>query len=528
MRKFSMLFVLVAALFAAAGAGSAHAAEPLFKVYVDGHLAASNALVKNGSTIVPFRSVLAKLNFSIDYDAKAKIVRAWKDNLEIVFTVGSKRALLNGKSVPLTAAPAVINNSTYIPLRFVSESMNYDIEFDSSTKAIYIDSKDAAGSDYTAPSTTVPAAKPIETAPTAPNPTSTELSTKDVTELNDSKVVIVLTDTSQGSAVSLGEGVFLTNYHVIEDAQSVEIMDIDGNRYEIAGYISVDAKKDLALIKTKERIAIGSVAIGNPGGLKKGDKVVAIGSPLGQQNTVSQGVISNISKIDGVNVLQISVPIDHGSSGGGLFDTQGKLVGITTSGIDTSIADLNFAVSISEAGSMIGGIAGKSHRDIATTAFNPAGTSSKPSASNNGGSGSGSASASEVVNQITKGLNKAVTYIPTDAADIPIGVWEGGTPDGNIFIMSEIGRKDYLTYLEGWPDNKPDIETWATAIGEVISESFPDNDVVMVVYFEDFFTTYPESFDPSDITPVKGGYEVSQILISVIIEDGEVTVNVEY
>ncbi|CAH1189993.1 hypothetical protein PAECIP111893_00077 [Paenibacillus plantiphilus] len=524
MRKLSMLFVLVAAFFV--GTTSAYAAEPLFKVYVDGHLAASNALVKNGSTIVPFRSILAKLNFYIEYDARAKIVKASKDSTEIIFTVGSKRAVLNGKSVPLTAAPEVINNSTYIPLRFVSESMNYNIEFDQPTKAIYIDSKETTSSEYSPLVTPAPAPepapKPVETAPVNTAPTSTELSTKAITELNDSKVVIVNTDTSQGSAVSLGEGVFITNYHVIEDAKAVSITDIDGNTHDIAGYISLDEKRDLALIKTKKRITMGSVAIGTPGDLKKGDKVVAIGSPLGQQNTVSQGVISNIGVIDGVNTLQISVPIDHGSSGGGLFDTQGKLVGITSSGIDSSIADLNFAVSISEARSMISSIAGKSHGDIPTTAFSPAATATKPATPNNGGSG-GSSSAKEAATLITEGLNKGVTFIPTDEADIPLETWVGGVPTGRVFIMSQMLGENYLTYLEGWPNNKSDVKIWATALGETVSEHFPGHDVVMVVYYEGFFKTYPDGFKPSEITTVNGGYEVTHFIVTIMIEDGVVT-----
>ena len=83
--------------------------------------------------------------------------------------------------------------------------------------------------------------------------------------------------------------------------------------------------------------------------LAKGNKVVAIGSPKGLQNTVSEGIVSSFRIVEGVQQIQISAPIDHGSSGGGLFNSKGELVGVTASGYAGSNADLNFAVAIDEA-----------------------------------------------------------------------------------------------------------------------------------------------------------------------------------
>ena len=73
-----------------------------------------------------------------------------------------------------------------------------------------------------------------------------------------------------------------------------------------------------------------------------GDKAYAIGSPRGLENTFSSGEISQLRED---NIIQISVPIDHGSSGGALINEYGEAIGITSAGLDDSGANLNFAVS---------------------------------------------------------------------------------------------------------------------------------------------------------------------------------------
>ena len=75
-----------------------------------------------------------------------------------------------------------------------------------------------------------------------------------------------------------------------------------------------------------------------------GEKVYAIGSPRGLENTFSSGEISQFR--ENGSVIQISVPIDHGSSGGALINEYGEAIGITSGGFDNSGANLNFAVNI--------------------------------------------------------------------------------------------------------------------------------------------------------------------------------------
>lgn len=178
--------------------------------------------------------------------------------------------------------------------------------------------------------------------------TRPELTAKEIVQLNDSKVVMIETDLAQGSGVIVGEGLVLTNDHVIYGAQEGKVLLTDGTEYDIEGIVARDEIKDLALIKTTKKINVSPVEIGSYTSLEKGDTIFAIGSPYGLQNTISQGIVSSFRSLDDVQLIQINAGIDHGSSGGGLFNNRGELVGITTSGYG-SVANLNFAVAIDEA-----------------------------------------------------------------------------------------------------------------------------------------------------------------------------------
>ena len=182
-----------------------------------------------------------------------------------------------------------------------------------------------------------------------PKPVNPDLSTSEIAELNDRKVVLIETNRGQGSGIIVGDSLILTNEHVINGMKSGNVILNDGTSYGIEGIVKSDENKDLALIKTTQKIAgIDPVMIGTYRSLNKGDKIVAIGSLLGLQNTVSEGIVSSFRLNGGVQLIQISAPIDHGSSGGGLFNKKGELVGVTSSGYDSN-ADLNFAIAIDEA-----------------------------------------------------------------------------------------------------------------------------------------------------------------------------------
>lgn len=150
----------------------------------------------------------------------------------------------------------------------------------------------------------------------------------------------VATDGGTGSGCVLDtDGNILTNYHVIESADSLEVSLPDHTKYR-AKVVGFDKQNDLAVIKIsgapKERLH--PIAIGDSNALKVGQKVLAIGNPLGLQNTMTTGIVSSLGRrikteegtlVD--NVIQTDAAINPGNSGGPLLNTAGEMIGINTS-----------------------------------------------------------------------------------------------------------------------------------------------------------------------------------------------------
>jgi putative serine protease PepD len=139
---------------------------------------------------------------------------------------------------------------------------------------------------------------------------------------------------SQGSGVILEpSGLIVTNNHVVQAGGSLSVVTSDG-RTVPADLVEGDARQDLAVLRPQGSVGRGAELAEEPdGGLRQGDRVFAIGSPFGLQNTVTAGVVSAVGRTnpEGVPMIQIDAPINPGNSGGGLFDLRGRLVGIPTS-----------------------------------------------------------------------------------------------------------------------------------------------------------------------------------------------------
>jgi S1-C subfamily serine protease len=144
---------------------------------------------------------------------------------------------------------------------------------------------------------------------------------------------------STGSGCVLDtDGNILTNYHVIQSADSLEVTLPDQTKYH-AKVVGFDRQNDLAIIRIagapKERLH--PIALGDSNALNVGQKVLAIGNPLGLQNTLTIGIVSSLGRriktengdlID--NVIQTDAAINPGNSGGPLLNTAGEMIGINT------------------------------------------------------------------------------------------------------------------------------------------------------------------------------------------------------
>lgn len=147
----------------------------------------------------------------------------------------------------------------------------------------------------------------------------------------------------QGAGFFISEnGVAVSNYHVFKGtAVGSEVIKLsDGRQCKISEVIAKSESEDYILFRIKGHFVHIPVSHRKN---NVGEKVYTIGSPRGLENTFSSG---EISQIRDDNYIQISCPIDHGSSGGVLINAYGEAIGITTGGHDESGANLNFAKNI--------------------------------------------------------------------------------------------------------------------------------------------------------------------------------------
>lgn len=129
-----------------------------------------------------------------------------------------------------------------------------------------------------------------------------------------------------------GDGIILTNAHVVADADEVTVKLTDRREFK-AKVLGVDAQSDVAALKI-EATGLPAVKIGNPGRIRVGEWVVAIGSPFGFENTVTSGIVSAKARSlpDGTYVpfIQTDVAVNPGNSGGPLFNMDGEVIGINS------------------------------------------------------------------------------------------------------------------------------------------------------------------------------------------------------
>ena len=177
--------------------------------------------------------------------------------------------------------------------------------------------------------------------------------------MNEPSVVLIETDMATGSGfIITDDGYVVTNYHVVEDARTIDVVLYDNSSYSatLEGY---DSSNDVAVLKMEGEFQ--PVKLGSSDALIVGDQVVAIGNPLGElTSTLTVGYVSakgrDVSTDSAtINMLQTDCAINSGNSGGPLFNMKGEVVGITSakySGLSASgasIEGIGFAIPMDDA-----------------------------------------------------------------------------------------------------------------------------------------------------------------------------------
>jgi putative serine protease PepD len=153
-------------------------------------------------------------------------------------------------------------------------------------------------------------------------------------------------------------GYVLTNYHVVQGAQTIEVVLGDRSRY-VGKFIGADQRNDVALVKIDPKgKTLAALTLGDSGKLQVGQKVLAIGNPFGFQSTLTTGVVSALGRtvqtsettfID--EAIQTDASINHGNSGGPLLNSHGEVIGINSAIYTPSgtTAGIGFAIPINTA-----------------------------------------------------------------------------------------------------------------------------------------------------------------------------------
>lgn len=192
---------------------------------------------------------------------------------------------------------------------------------------------------------------------------ATPANLEELSSLATAAVVLVEVQAGERSRQGSGfivdqEGVILTNYHVIRNATNATVRLSSGDIYDRVSVLTVDERRDLAVLKIAG-FGLPTLQLGNSDSVRIGTDVIAIGSPLGLENTVSTGIVSGRrTEPRGFQLLQITAPASTGSSGGPVLLRDGRVVGIAASQFRNG-QNLNFAVPINYARGLLAGLDGE-------------------------------------------------------------------------------------------------------------------------------------------------------------------------
>ena len=246
--------------------------------------------IENGRVLVPMRGVLESLGYSVHWKEHTQTVLAMKDGVNISLPLNGRTVTVNNETVQIDVPAKLQNGRTFVPLRFLAEYSGADVQWDESSSTVMIQSADAEGYQ------------------------------------KEDAVVYIQTNKMQGSGVVLSaNGLIATNFHLIENASAMQFIFNNGSIYQgKTTIVGLDPQQDIALLKI-EKNGLTPVLISQQYAV--GDPVTAIGSPLGVRNTATEGNISGFDQ----DIISTTAVIAKGSSGGGLFDASGRLIGMTSS-----------------------------------------------------------------------------------------------------------------------------------------------------------------------------------------------------
>lgn len=300
----------------------------------------------NSRLQIPLRYIIESCGYEVDWSAASKAATISTSKGDVVVTLNSDKLATPNGTVQMDTSATIKDDRTYIPLRYVLEALNFKVKW----------SRDNAGDNVSINGVIGETSlrKPMNgkqiAASCAPSVFYIEVfeSREDYIQSSDYKM-------GSGSGFFIDpSGIAVTNYHVIFGSYGANIHMSDGSKYPIQSVISYDSDRDIAIVKVSDvaadgsRIAFPFLRMGNPANISNGENIFALGSPLGLSESISDGIISNKSRLlqdEKFPCIQISAPISHGSSGGALVNEYGEVIGVTSASLIDG-QNLNLAVPL--------------------------------------------------------------------------------------------------------------------------------------------------------------------------------------
>jgi putative serine protease PepD len=149
-------------------------------------------------------------------------------------------------------------------------------------------------------------------------------------------VVLIQSTVGEGSGIVYdASGLIVTNAHVVQGFDRVNVTLADGEIYEDAEVVGADENRDIAVVRITPRGSLTAASFGPTDDVHVGQIAIAIGSPFGLEQTVTSGIVSAVGRVvsatNPVEMIQTDAPINPGNSGGPLADAQGRVIGMNTS-----------------------------------------------------------------------------------------------------------------------------------------------------------------------------------------------------
>ncbi len=177
-----------------------------------------------------------------------------------------------------------------------------------------------------------------------------------VKKSSDAVVLIFVSDSGKDTGLGSGfiissDGKIVTNYHVIKGADKALVKLTNGAFFPVETVLASDPVADLAIIKVAGR-NLPTLKLGNSETVQAGERVVAIGNPLGLETTVTDGIVSALRNEASASWIQTTAPVSPGNSGGPLLRLDGTVVGVITWNLKLG-QNLNFAATSNEVSTLL-------------------------------------------------------------------------------------------------------------------------------------------------------------------------------